>query len=73
MNVSVVSATCLYVTGLVVGSMFGFVAGVLFLAVAILLKKVFSDKEKTLDSINHSSDQTADQNNNASQDAPFTA
>ena len=43
-----VTATGFYITGLAVGASFGFVAGILFLAVAFLLGKVFSKKEKEI-------------------------
>ena len=69
LSVSGVTATGFYITGLAVGASFGFVAGILFLAVAFLLGKVFSKKEKEIVSTSTSGSQPNDPNNNGAENA----
>ena len=69
LSVSGVTATGFYITGLAVGASFGFVAGILFLAVAFLLGKVFSKKEKEIASTNTNGSQPNDSNNNGAEQA----
>ena len=69
LSVSGVTATGFYVTGLAVGASFGFVAGILFLAVAFLLGKVFAKKEKEIASTDNNSSQPNDSNNNGAEQA----
>ena len=64
LSVSGVTATGFYITGLLVGSSFGFVAGILFLAVAFLLGKVFGKKEKEIDTSHSTNSQSNDSQTN---------
>lgn len=69
LSVSGVTATGFYVTGLVVGSTFGFVAGILFVVVAFLLSKVFGKKEKEIAATSSNGTQPNDPNNNGAEEA----
>ena len=68
-SVSGVTATGFYVTGLAVGASFGFVAGILFVAVAFLIRAVFSKKEKEIASTNNATHQTNDSQTNGAESA----
>ena len=58
MNVSGVTMTSLYIVGLVIGSGFGFVAGILFLVVVYLIRKTFKNQEKQIDITDSASNST---------------
>lgn len=66
LTVSGVTATSFYITGLIVGASFGFVAGILFLAVAYLVSKVFGKKEKEIATSNSTDSQSNDSQTNES-------
>lgn len=53
------SSLIIYVIGLGVGSMFGFITGILFIAIAYLIKKLMANKEKDLDHSNSTTDNKA--------------
>lgn len=70
-SISSVTATSFYLLGVVVGSLFGFVAGLLFVIVTFLIKYALTKKERKIDSIPN----TVDENHSTTNDGTpsFTA
>lgn len=68
-SVSNVTSISFYITGVIVGSSFGFVAGILFLAVVFMIKKIFSNKEKKIVSDNIPASEADGQQTNGAQSA----
>lgn len=73
MNVSGVTMTSLYLVGLVIGSGFGFVAGILFLVVVYLIRKTFKNQEKQIDITDSASNSTFSQTDEQASSSVFTA
>ena len=72
-NVSGVTMTSLYIVGLVIGSGFGFVAGILFLVVVYLIRKTFKNQEKQIDITDSASNSTFSQTDEQASSSAFTA
>lgn len=73
MKVSGVTMTTIYIVGLVIGSGFGFVAGILFLAVIYLIRKVVNKQEKQIDITDSTTDSTSFQTDEQTSSSAFTA
>lgn len=65
--------TTIYIVGLVIGSGFGFVAGILFLAVIYLIRKVVNKQEKQIDITDSTTDSTSFQTDEQTSSSAFTA
>lgn len=67
---STASALTIYVIGVAAGSLFGFVAGILFVVVACLIHKLMAKKEKEIDHPNSTTTDKTDPSNDGNEPYP---